>query len=309
MILRSLPEEVQERVFGYCTTPSLKNLSATSWAYNRALKPLLFRTVQLHAARFCWMGFFEKHRCAKFISQTMKYTETLNVLYAHTCSNCKIPKCVYRAISKAKRLRELNIEGEQSYVSHKSFSILCDGLTSLQRLSVRHTRGITDIAVASIGKLMHLEELCLRSTGITSVGLSYISKLTNLNKLDLSETSVSDHGLSFLAKGSSSALKTLILENCWNLFNRCMHHINKLSQLEELAIAGCSVTPHGILHVTLLKRLRKLYCDGACISNDTLLHMSTHLGALNMLIISGPLVDDIDQRNVNYLREICPFHV
>ena len=221
----------------------------------------------------------------------------------------RLPSSTYKALGKLHNLEELHIHDDihncSLYIHHTEFSTLCAGLKSLRKLDIYQSRGVTDLAMASITQLTSLEELCISGCQITSKGLTYISAVNNLTALDISETAVHDYGISLLTK--LLLLRSLVLRDCWNITGLSMSHINKLVMLDELNVAGCPIGPQGLFRIMALKKLSKLHCDGGLISDRSISHISTYLPDVKEFVLTGCCAA-VNDKSREYLRSVKVHH-
>ena len=105
-------------------------------------------------------------------------------------------------------------------------------MPSLRKLVMWENDGVTNEALAHIGKLTNLRELELGDAPITSEGIKHLQNLSALSYL----------GLAFTKDVGDSALQT----------------IAALPQLEVLVLSGTKVTDNGLKQLADMKNLREV---------------------------------------------------
>jgi hypothetical protein len=108
----------------------------------------------------------------------------------------------------------------------------------LESLSVYH-EGVTDAALARIGRLTQLKSLSIYNAAITDDGLSALRNLTGLKHLEISQTPVTDTGFA---------------------------HIGALTRLEGLRLVGVPITDAGLVHLEGLTEARSIFLHNTAVT-------------------------------------------
>ena len=146
------------------------------------------------------------------------------------------PQYVALDLEQLKKLQELKLGGHRKsdnkhlFVKAEDFANLA-ALPQLKKLHLGENDGVTDEALAHVGKLTGLKELVLWDAPLTDAGLKHLVALKELTTLDLAfATKVTDAGLG---------------------------PITQLAKLESLNLAGTKVTDVSSLQkLAMLKELR-----------------------------------------------------
>jgi Leucine-rich repeat (LRR) protein len=113
-------------------------------------------------------------------------------------------------------------------------------LTGLKKLNLGENDGVTDEALAHVGKLTGLRELILWDAPLTDSGLKHLRNLKELTTLDLAfATKISDAGLDDIA-----ALSNLEMLNLAGTKVTDVSPLQKLTRLRELRLG--KLKPRGI---------------------------------------------------------------
>ena len=146
------------------------------------------------------------------------------------------PRYAELTADKLKAQTELQLGGHRKsdnkhlFVKAEEFRYLAP-LTGLKKLHLGENDGVTDEALAHVGKLTGLTELILWDAPITDAGLKHLLGLKELTSLDLA----------FATKVTTAGLE----------------HVAKLSKLEKLNLAGTKVeNVSALAALTGLKELR-----------------------------------------------------
>ncbi len=124
-------------------------------------------------------------------------------------------------------------------------------LPALEKLNLAENEGVTDEALAHIGKIPTLRELNFADGKITGAGLRHLVNLKELTWLHVGWTPVDDAGMPFIAK--LSKLEFLAL-SANKVTDAGFPHVAKLANLKELRIPD-AVTDAGLQAVAGLKNL------------------------------------------------------
>lgn len=143
-------------------------------------------------------------------------------------------------------------------------------LKSLEALSLDGCRCLTDLSLAAISGLLLLKKLDFSQCDmITDDGLCYLEHLEELEELSLGWCrNITSIGLDILTShvGREFSLRMLSLARC-SIDNSGLECLNRLEQLEELNLSGCSdisSSPLGraIQNLSMLSVLDVSYCPG-----------------------------------------------
>lgn len=146
------------------------------------------------------------------------------------------PRYADLTVAQLKDLKELQLGGHRKsdkkhlFVKPEEFGHLTT-LTGLTKLHLGENDGVTDEALAHVGKLTGLRELVLWDAPMTDAGVKHLVSLKDLTSLDLA----------FATKITNAALEDIV----------------KLSNLEKLTLSGTKVTDVSPLaKLTKLKELK-----------------------------------------------------
>jgi len=129
-------------------------------------------------------------------------------------------------------------------------------LPALKKLSFAELDGVTDDALAHVGKLANLTEIGLGDCGITDAGIKHLLPLKTLISLDLGWTkNVTDAALADVLKLQN--LEVLGLGGT-KISDAGLPQLAQLPKLKELRLAGTGVTDKGIASLHGLKTLAML---------------------------------------------------
>jgi len=158
-------------------------------------------------------------------------------------------------------------------------------LSSVEYLDLFGCSGITDDALQSCQYLSGLKKINLNSCiGITGNGLYYVSKTPQLEELYISGCeNIEDDGLFHIS--NMTQLKILHFSEANLITDDGVFCIcNKLTQLQELYIAGQHISETSICHIATLPQLSYLQLEYEPLSATHLVPLNaTHLVPLNAL--------------------------
>ena len=119
----------------------------------------------------------------------------------------------------------------------------------------------SDICMLHIALLTGLRNLSLGQTAVTDRGMSYIRNLKSLECLYLPPR-VTDRGMAYVAE--LTALKRLYIGYVLGgqVSDAGLHHLSKLTFLEELGLTGQRMSDAGLVHLRCLSRLEYLFLRG-----------------------------------------------
>lgn len=138
------------------------------------------------------------------------------------------------------------------------FALLADLPAGVLNTLVMEGWSMTEVSLATVGRVRGLRGLYLGDTGATDAGLAGLDRLTELRLLDLSNSKVTDDGLQWLS--SCSELKFLFLSGT-QTSDEGLRWLSGLSQLETLILSGTRVTGSGMSHLSQHPNLRELHLD------------------------------------------------
>lgn len=216
------------------------------------------KEVREAANRLERLGFYVDRRCD---------TKTKRVWYAVTSPNVLLAQVVSMARWRGSRtdlellrtvrgLRRLNLDSslDRSDLVDDDVMEIVSQLLSLRELSIRNCL-VTDIGLASLRRLRHLQRLDASGTKITNRGLTYVAAMPKLEFLRIARTSIGDDGLAYLKVLIS--LKSLDLSHT-GVTDEGMQRLATLTSLRELVLAGTAVGDSGIRNLRALGSLVKL---------------------------------------------------
>lgn len=144
-------------------------------------------------------------------------------------------------------------------------------LKKLQTLELRSLKFFRGSALEYLKDLENLEVVSLESCYRISE-LKHIQHLKKLKTLNLSFCKLPEEGLTFL--DSLNHLENLNLDDCKNLQNGMLKHLENLPYLQELSMVAChSITDEGLEYLKALKNLRKLTLTGCRVTEAGLTHL------------------------------------
>ncbi len=194
-------------------------------------------------------------------------TKTKRVWYAVASPNVLLAQVVSMArwrgskkdrelLRTVRGLPRLNLESslDRSDLFDDDVMEIVSQLLSLRELSIRDCL-VTDIGLASLRRLRHLQRLDASGTKITNRGLTYVAAMPTLECLRIARTSIGDDGLAYLKVLIS--LKSLDLSHT-RVTDEGMQRLATLTSLRELVLAGTAVGDSGIRNLQALGSLVKL---------------------------------------------------
>lgn len=135
---------------------------------------------------------------------------------------------------------------------------LVAGRTSLEVLMIWEARGVSDVGVAHLAKLVNLNNLHINNGKLTDRSLAILSRLPRLQHLSLQGNAFTDEGLRHLR--DMTQLRSLWLGLGASRFTDAgLVHLAKLANLEELDLQGSPLTRSGREQLEKLPKLRSLY--------------------------------------------------
>lgn len=159
---------------------------------------------------------------------------------------------------------------------------------AVKSLNLDGTKGVSDVAIATISEAQTLEELNLAASWARALDLTPLVRLKSLKTLELWNNQINDERAKNL--GQLSSLEYLGLKGTGFADKHAVHlskltklrrldldrritdlglrSISGLVDLEELSLDGAQITAEGLVHLARLKNLRSLRLDGADIGDD-----------------------------------------
>jgi len=177
-------------------------------------------------------------------------------------------------------LRELVLP--ETRISDKGLRAI-EGFSSLELLRLRSPR-IGNAGVAHVGKLTSLETLSLLGDRVSDKGLAHLTKLKSLKHLSLMIAKIRGPGMAHLARlpslrylwagkpfgdahlahlKNSKSLRGLRIQGA-EITNAGLAHVSGMTQLEYLDLWHTPVTDAGMVHLTPLRKLKRLNIRVPC---------------------------------------------
>ena len=122
----------------------------------------------------------------------------------------------------------------------------------LERLRFGPIASVTDVDLAGIQALTHLEELRLGKMGVTDAGIAHVGRLTKLKSLYLDDTQITDAGL---------------------------QHLRTLTELQTLSLDRTRVTDAGVAQLQGMPRLRRVSLVDTQVSDAAVADLKKTLSA------------------------------
>lgn len=122
---------------------------------------------------------------------------------------------------------------------------------------------LSDLDLALLESLPHVESLYLSETGITDEGVVHVAALSNLQYLYLDGTSVSDSGIELLR--GHTALRSLWLSDT-DITDSAMPAIATLTGLNDLYLGGTNISDDGLALLRNLPDLKYVNAPGTKVS-------------------------------------------
>lgn len=195
-------------------------------------------------------------------------------------------------------------------------------LTDLKNLTALQfsDAGITDAGLATLGKLVDLEQLDFNGCSkVSGAGLKHVCGLAKLRSLDLLGTSVDDDSLVHL-KGLKQL--TFLRLDCTRISDAGLAHLRPLSQLEILHMtapllpfepghdrhfAPSKIGDAGLVHLARLPRIRQLNLAHTNVT-DAGLEQLSGLPGLDVLMLSDTRVSLDGLKKLRQHRPQCEIH-
>lgn len=277
MIL-NFPDEIQERVFHYCSIRDLKNLSLTCSSYNNALRPSVSHSIRIsaytlletsdvhyeqllenvkHAKSIRFIDNALRKKKGFYLELAIKFKKILDHSNPRVLKIfCYFPRTGFNSVIKFSNLVELHI-GPNAKIDAKILQEMYEVLQLLQALYLR-TCKIKSEELENISNLTSLRKLGVSMNPVTDEGLKHISLVKDLKTLNLfSCTSVTDIGLSYIANLSS--LVSLNIHGCFRITDAGLSSISVIPSLEGLDLCGCErITDYGVTCLSKLASLKML---------------------------------------------------
>jgi hypothetical protein len=169
---------------------------------------------------------------------------------------------------------------------------------------------VTDAGLACISGLKHLRTLNLkRCDKITDAGLVHLTGLQQLQSLNIGGCDeITDHGLRHIA--GQQQLQALAVWSCKQITDAGVKHIGSLQQLLALSLGYCDkITDAGVLHVAGLRQLQTLNL-GATQITDSGLELISGLKQLQTLhLFSCKQITDHGLRHISGLQQLQTLHL
>ncbi len=141
-------------------------------------------------------------------------------------------------------------------------------------LSGTPRRGTTDVQLARLSKLHHLEAVEVRENDVTDAGLECLASCPRLARLQLIGKGITDAGLEH--KGITDA---------------GLEHIGRLARLEHLSLSHTNITDAGLEQLKELKALKSLTLSNTDLAGPGLAFLG-RLAELQELDLFGSRVTD-----------------
>jgi Leucine-rich repeat (LRR) protein len=127
---------------------------------------------------------------------------------------------------------------------------------------------LTDVEMASVGRLPHLEEVVLVDCRVTDAGLTHLTGHSRLKSLDL-RIAPGGKGISLVSLEGLARLERLDLHGL-PLVDTDLAHLAGLTRLERLDLSQTPITDAGLAHLRDLKDLRSLMLGKCHITSEAL---------------------------------------
>ncbi|HYF00612.1 MAG TPA: hypothetical protein VEJ18_16950 [Planctomycetota bacterium] len=206
----------------------------------------------------------------------------LKSLDANPLSAQKRPRFPDLTLEDLLTLKELRLGGHRAsdnkhvFIEGRELRHLA-GLPSLEKLDLCEVDGLSDEAMAFVGKLTTLKELDLGDAAISSAGLRHLAGLKQLTRLQLGWTrDVGDAGLPLLAK---------------------------LTKLEWLGLGGTKVTDAGLPALASLPNLRELALPGTAVTDRGIQSLA---GCRQLSVLNLGTSSKVTPKGIDALRRALP---
>jgi internalin A len=164
---------------------------------------------------------------------------------------------------------------------------------------------LTDVEMASVGRLPHLEEVILVDCRVTDAGLAHLTGLSRLKSLDL-RIAPRGKGVSLVPLEGLARLEKLDLRGL-SLADANLVHLAGLTRLKEINLSQTPITDAELVHLRDLKGLRSLMLDQCCITSEGLLSLGG-LNRLEVLALSRTRVTTLEPlRHLTGLKDLSLF--
>lgn len=231
----------------------------------------------------------------------MKPVGRLSQLRRLDLGQTKVTDKGIQQLSGLKKLQSL-VLGENQSVTDVSMPVIGQ-FNGLVHLNLNYNRSITDQGIAKLVKLSHLQSLHLEGCDkLTGQSLTTIGQFQDLKTIDLSYClGIDDQGLAKLA--ALKQLKWIDLTDCKKVTDKGIASLGQMPQLENLLLAGTSVTGVGLKHLensSTLQNINLYHCP----VNDDGLETIGKLTTLHSLVLSSTSITDASLEHLKSLKNL-----
>jgi Leucine-rich repeat (LRR) protein len=206
-------------------------------------------------------------------------------------------------IARLPKLRSLDIS--KSAINDKAMAALYPLHNTLQYLDISRC-DISDVGLKAVGKLEHLENLCLRTARIPATSAKSIQSLQGLKALRsiaFDSANIQDDVLESLSKNLPQ-LNTLDVQGCKLLTDKGFSSLRPMAQLKNLN-AGDTKVGDGLMRAACnWKQLNVLKVGGGNIGNEGIRAFVESKSPVTVLSIDNCKIDDKGIVNIAKLPKL-----